>query len=779
MPVSRFRPLLPLLLAAVAMLPSGAPRAFAEEEKNGFVGQIKGFTHVDADRVTGRRKWSLRGDTAGPAPGDASGKRWQLAGLRLASFDKDGRSRLTVAAPAAIFDEPAKRASDSGRVSLEAEKLTLTGRDWVWTNTAAGDQIEIRAGVRVVLSADAAKPGAPAQSDTVIEAKSLRARSDEGGIALAFEGDVVVTRGDARVRADTVTTRVRGAGRAGLPGAADKDAVEAIHATGGVRLEHRSASISGNEATVLPATGEYTVSGDAVFRDLGENRIVVAGSTMRYAGATRHITVAPGADGRVNADLPAIDNPEPEARAHASGESLTIELTPAGNTLRLAGAVRITDPLHTLACERLEVDTPRRETDSVISLKTRTQPTRILAEDTVELVRDGKTVRCGRAEFLPPKNKVVLTGAPRGEVPDQHATFEAGRVTLDTLARTLVAESSTGRPVRVAFALPHSTRGPAKDAPPCVVEAGYLLASPAGASGATFEFEDRVTLEGDDLSGGCDRLGLEVEGATGGARGRLRRIVASGHVKLRQAAYSAEAGRAVILPGAILREANTREDNGLDGKTPAYVSLESAPDTPGVRTRVVLPPMTLPNLAGDGVLAGPSPTAASASPVTVEAEFQDLVVGRERLRAYARGEARIASEQLEGKAESIELVALAAPGTKPGATPRFAADQAVARGGVQVRLGERLATCDTLEIVPRESRITLAGRPHIDGWVDTPGVVRKTIGWTTAAGADGRPATAIRLKEERDPAAPLGGARPTVKIPLDGFPDLGRSLRKK
>ena len=777
-----------LLAAAVALAPCATDAAADREERASIIAEAKGIAFSGYDRdAAGRRRWAL--DAASAKPADKPGKRWQLDTLKLRTFDKSGAVDLRMAAPSATFDSESHRASDPGAVTLEGARISLTGTNWTWAHAGNTEVFEIKGGVHVTLRPPADKEN---KEPSVLEARTLRLEHTPAGDTLTFTGEVRITRAGATLGADTLTTVLKTDRRAGgsfAAASADKSAVEQITASGSVNIRHGNALITGARAEVTPASGLYAVTGDAEFQDLGERRIRVRGETIRYDAPANRITVAPDDDGRVHAELPSLDSAHDatdETRARAASDSLFVVLSKSAATLVMKGSVTIDDPQNRLRCGRLEVETPHADhgATGAAPLAAVRGVRRVIAEDTVELIRDRRTLRCGRVEMTPPNHRAVLTGAPRGEDAATGATLEADRMTLDSAEKTLFAEAGTNRPVRVTMPASALDRKARSDAAPVALEAGLLLATRPTESAAVFKFEDRVTLEGDALSGGCDRLGIEITHAKPGAENhtpaRIRRIEANGGVRLRQSAYAAEADHAEILPAPTLTELSVKEDNGLDGKSPFVVTLDVPPsdDPDAPRTKVTLPPMAIPRLES-GVAPEITAAEAKAAPVTVEARRQQLVVGRERLRAFASETVRVTSADFSGTCDSLEALATAVKSpAAPGRRPEFEADAIVARGAVRMKLGERTAAADTLEILPRDRRIALTGHPSLTGWVTAPGTAKKTVSWETSAGADGKPTTRIRLRDEAEAGMPEQILRPKIVIPAEIAPDLGRSLRK-
>jgi lipopolysaccharide export system protein LptA len=797
------RDLRPLLLSATVLLALPTGLALAAGDDSARVGSATGvtFSGYNTDDE-GRRLWTLTADKAAPLTGPGAGKKdWSLERVRIRLF---GKSPLTIAAPNAQYRGENRSANDSGPVTAEGEGVKLAGRDWFWQNGKDQvDTITINSDVRVTVT----PPGATGEkaSPVLITAKHLVARRDADGISLAFDGDVRLVsrmrgaRSDTVMSCDKLSTRVRGSGTGiGVSTKLGRDDIERIDAEGNVRLNDARMSITGTTGVVIPKQNLYSIIGDAEFRDFSDNRVKVNGEAMHYDRTAGRVRVDPktdAVDGRVTAELPCLDEKRrkgSDERANASGRKLEILIGPQSNTLLLTGDVRLVDPDYLGSCEKLSIETARKSGPGAdfVAIDNAREPVKsVIAEDSVTLTRDGRTIRCGRAEIFPKKSQTVLTLSPRAEDPTQGSSLEATRMTLDSsdkLAQKLTAESEPGKPVKVVLpSLPKSDAGtglPGVATGPTTVESGVLIMSRRGDIGV-FEFEDKVKITGTGLDGSCERLGVEVE-THGTGKGRapdrnIRRIVASGDVKLRQDAYAAEAARAEIFPNAKLKEFSVADDNGMDGKNPFFVSL-SRDETisPGLRTKVTLPSISMPGITGDAPEENKK-TDTAPVPTTIESDYQELVHGSERLRAFARGDVRLAAKDLIGRSASAELLATAKP-ANPGEKPKFTADSIdafVARGGVEVKFGERTAKADTLEIFPQKNTLALTGHPYLDGWTTGPGVERKILDWVREPGPDGKLGTKLHIREELRAGLPTQITRPRIILPTDGAPDLGRSLK--
>lgn len=793
------RDLRPLLLPAAFMLLLPAGPTFAGPDDAVRIGTATGVTFSGYSKDDeGRRQWTLSADTAAPLSAPGAGKNDRaLERVRIVTFDKTGRPALTIAAPNARYRADAKTASDPGPVVADGEGVKLTGRDWRWVNGEdKTDTITIDSEVRVTVTPPGAA-GAKAMP-VVITANHLVARmTPAGGMHLAFEGEVRLTRDSAILTCGKLSTRVRGSG-AGFAAKPGRDDVERIDAEGGVRLINKGTAITGRTAEVFPAKDLYSVNGDAEFRVFSDNRIRVNGEAMHYDRRSERIKVDPvagAADGRVSAELPCLDEKRKNSkdpaqaalRARVSGRDMEILVGTQSNTLVLTGDVRLVDPDYIGSCERLTVEAPRTKgpAGDFPSAGTRDEAVKsFVAEDSVVLTREGRTLRCGRAEILPKESLAILTLSPRAEDPAQGAAFEATRMTIDTsdpLAQKLTGESAPGKPVKVTLPGFGKTGASARpgEAPAgsTFVEAGLLVATKRADTGV-FEFEDAVKITGTGLDGSCDRLGVEID--TRPAAGKsdrdrhIRRVVAVGSVKLRQDAYAAEAGRAEIYPHAGLKELSVADDNGMDGREPFFVTLSRGDSGP--RPKVTLPTVALPALGGLAPKEIQNPDTPPAGAMTVESDFQEFVQGAERLRAFARGDVRLIAKGVDGRAASSELLATAkAP--KPGAKPVFSADTLVARGGVTVKFGEYNAKAATMEIFPAANRLVLSGSPSIDGMVATPGVERKVLEWTPEKGPDGKSNIRLHMTNEARAGFPSQIIRPQIRLPSESTPDLGRALK--
>lgn len=769
-----------LLLSAAALL--AALPAGASSDDAPLIGSASGvsFSGYDKEKSSdGRRRWALTADSAAPlrAPG-AGPKDYTLRTVRILTFEKSGATQAVITAPAADYLGESKTASHAETVTVEAYGTRLSGRQWSWVNASGRDTITFGADVKVRQSA----PDNPKADPVFIAARTLTATVEPAGILLTFQGDVRVVRGETLLTCDRLTTRARGSLAPGAAGRAGKDSVERIEAEGGVRLIDKGVVLTGKSAEVLPQKLLYSILGDAEFCEIGDRRVRVKGEAMRYDARSQRISVEPradSADGRVEAELPPLGSFRDKAAAasgapaRASGKALEILRTPEGNTLVFSGDVRLNDADYQGACERLSVfakdsgKTPSFKFDTPHdSIK------RILAEGDVTLNHKTGTVRCGKAEFFPLQNKVRLTLSPRAESPRDGASIEAHTVVLENDEEknedrlTATGAPDGGAPVSITLppvGILDKTRAGT------VVKARTLLVShPRAGKVGVFEFEHSVQIAGEGLEGSTERLGIEVESAGPGEKASLRRLVAVGDTRLQLDEYAVRTARAEIIPHASLKELRVADDNGMDGSAPLYVRL-SRDETaaPGVRPKVTHPPMPAPALGAAGIAA--PKTSAKGSPLTLEADEQELIRGEQRTRAFASGSVALRGDGFSCDAANAELLA-----TKRAGAAAFSLDTLVARGGVNARFGERTASAATMELFAALHRVVLSGAPRIDGWASPPGVERKTLEWTQSP-ADG--STAVRVRDEGRAGMPEGVMRPRIYLPKEAAPDLGRTLK--
>lgn len=831
------RPLLCLAASLPAVSP--VPAQAANDGASANISSATGITFAGYEKdASGRRLWLLSADRASPKPDPKAKNTWLLERIKIRAFDKSAAEMAVIAAPAAEYASDEKSAHDSGPVAVTGKMLTLSGRGWTWINPASNrHDITITSEVRVVVTPQSA-PGAKEKPAIVITANRLHAVMDTTGTRLEFSDDVRATQAETTVTCAKLSTFVKGAAGNFTPAKSGEIPVDRIDAEGGVSLTRKgTARITGRTATIIPNDGTYSVTGDAEFSDLTDNRVKVSGDSMVLRQTTPLgknnrsgvVTVTPKADakdGRVVAELPVFDpgranDPRNAAqRSHASGKTLEIDITPKGYEVRIDGDVHLTDPDYTGGCEKLTIETsPAGPGNEILGTKSKLEALRrIIAEDSVVLSRDGRTVSCERAEITTESksaSRIALTGAPRAEDARTGSVMNATRMTIirnrDEDTDSLVAESGPSSPVTLEVTPLRNSA--VKGLPPGTtrVEAAKAVAShrtpaPSLRRGGlkdigVFEFEGAVKLAGEGLSGSCERLGIEVGDYDTDIRRlqhRVHRIVAVGGVKLEQTGYTAEAGRAEIIPGAKLHELSVRDDNGLDGPAPFHVTLSTDESSPGLRPKTGVAGITIPTPGADRTASIRDEDKMEKSFTTVESDFQELIQGEERLRAFATGSVKIAGKDLRGTAASLELLGLKNPVAQkpPGKTPdgddKFAMNTLVARGGVEMFFldakngKENRAAADTFEISPgplakevskENGMLILSGHPVLDGWPTVPGSERKILRWNTVAGPDGKPRTELKLKDELSKGMPSQIIRPRLVVPIEGVPDLGRSLK--
>lgn len=829
------RPLLCLAAALPAVSPAQASAAGDGASAN--ISSATGITFAGYEKdESGRRLWLLSADRASPKPDPKLKNTWLLERIKIRTFDKKAREMAVIAAPAAEYSADEKSARDAGPVAVTGDMLTLSGRGWTWINSGSNKHdITLASEVRVVVSPQTS-PGAKAIAAIVITARRLHAVMDTAGTRLEFSEDVRVTQDDTVVTCAKLSTFVKGAAGNFAPTKSGEIPVDRIDAEGGVSLTRKGARITGRTATILPKDGTYSVNGDAEFSDIADNRVKISGESMVLKQTTPLgknnrsgvVTVTPktdATDGRVVAELPVFDPGRANdsrfdtQRSHASGRTLEIDITPKGYEVRITGDVHLIDPDYTGGCEKLTIETePPAVANEILGTKPKLEALRrIIAEDTVVLSRDGRTVRCDRAEITTESksaSRIVLTGAPRAEDSRTGSVMNATRMILlrnrDEDTESLTAESSPSAPVALDITPTGDLAGKGLPAGTTRVVAAKAAASYRTQTGArrrdglkgigVFEFEGAVKLAGEGLSGGCDRLGIEVGDYDTPVRRlqhRVHRIVAVGGVKLAQHGYTAEAGRAEIIPGAKLRELSVADDNGLDGPAPFHVTLSRDESSPGLRPKTGLAGIVIPTPGADRTASIRNEDNKEKSPTTIESDFQELIQGEERLRAFATGSVKIDSKDLRGTAASLELLELKQPvaGTapsSPASAGKFAMNTLVARGGVEMffrdaKTGkENRAAADTFEISPGplakevskdNGMLILSGHPVLEGWPTVPGSERKILRWNTVKDPKGNPRTELKLKDDLSKGMPSQIIRPRLVVPIEGVPDLGRSLK--
>ena len=98
-----------------------------------------------------------------------------------------------------------------------------------------------------------------------IDADQLSVSQTDG--TATFSGNVVITQGDMRLQAGTVTIRY----------SADQKAIESLHAEGGITLAAGTDAATADSADYLPDTGDLTLIGHVV---LTQGQAAISGERL-------------------------------------------------------------------------------------------------------------------------------------------------------------------------------------------------------------------------------------------------------------------------------------------------------------------------------------------------------------------------------------------------------------------------------------------------------------------------------------------------------------------
>jgi hypothetical protein len=299
---------------------------------------------------------------------------------------------------------------------------------------------------------------------------------------------------------------------------------------------------------------------------------------------------------------------------------------------------------------------------------------------------------------------------------------------------------------------------------------------------AEFDFAGAVTINGPELNGTCDTLGIlaDVKKATGAVASaatrtenlaRIHNLTAIGHVRLATADYIAQGGEAVILPRVALEEKSPRDDNGLDGHEPQFLTLRPHTSTPALRTRLTLLDTRKLKLNTRTPATAPTtpttPTAPDAAPpIHIDSDLLEIIGGAARSRFFLRGDVILTSEEIRARCDRVEgsiVQEKTTPADGTDAKPDYTFTRIIGYDNITlVDTKENRLTAQRLEVLPRQRKARLSGNPvaqRRDGTRVAPGKPLlydlNTRDWAMETNpADGTDPTPI--------------TQPSVRFPLKG-----------
>lgn len=581
----------------------------------------------------GALQWKLEADSAEADSGgsaDIRGALWNLSSLRLSTFDKSGKAFAEMTSPSGRFSPEKKEADSAAEVTLKGAGFLVRGKGWSWSGNGRENLIRVHDDVFVIIE----------QPDRKLTtcARRMTVRGETDRTTLVFSGNVRVFYGDIAMTCDALEIVVAGSGSGAtrLSESERKSSVEEklerVAGHGKVEIERGKTRLGGDSAEFLPRENLFRVRGNARLDEDG-GQIVVRGDEAVGKIEEKFIEVLasrpdasrPSASASVSVEMPSIlargkngaGSGGAPARTFVSGERMTVETSEEKNVVSLFGGVRVSDEAIRLESETLVVETdpssgnaPLLDVASADSSSEKPAVRSALAEGGVRVLYEGRELTCARAEVLPPKNLITLTGAPKVVSPEEKSSLSGDRVEV-LLDRDVIEVFSSDEDAperrRVEATLPAfdelsasdraSARKTAADAPAGTLISGDHLTLTRGSDLSTFDIFGNVDLRSAEVSGSCGRLLAYADPKTApAARGnakkspvsQIKKIIASENVKLEQNGCRLEGGRASITPAVTLQEW-VKEDRGdADGNSPFFVSVEPDRDT-GTRPRITFP----------------------------------------------------------------------------------------------------------------------------------------------------------------------------------------------
>lgn len=776
-----------LSFLAIGFLISGVTLVYGNDKKSRSVSietiqdlKLSGYNKDDG----GELQWRLEADSADTAgetkSADIKKALWNLSNLRLFTFGKYGRAFAKMTSPKGQFSPEKREADSDSEVEVRGDTFTVRGKGWSWSGQGHDNLIRVHSDVFVSLP----------QEHLTVRAKRLTIKGTDDRTELLFSGGVEVVYNEIFMTCETLEIVVFASGNRArelgeTSGEKKKDwrnAVSRITGRGEVIMRRKTTTLSGNSAEFLPqenlfyvrgnaklddSAGEIAVRGDEAVGKIEEHFVEVTATQPNNELPQSPIAVSVKMPSLVERQKSSVAGTPDAAHSVVSGKRMTVSLTEKENVLSLFGSVRVADSDIRIDADKLVVTTdPSGENDLLDISDEKSDSVSVhsaVAEGNVRADYSGRVLTCARADVFPQKKRILLTGTPRVESPQENSALSGDRVEV-FLDRDVIEvfseETADAKRKRVDVELPgfseiSSSRNNGKGVPAGVdktkISGDHLtLTRNGGDNLSTFDIFGNVEMSSAELSGTCGRILVFADAsalnrdknakrtASKSGISQIRKIIAAEDVVLKQNGYELTGGRATITPAVELHEwvASDRSDD--DGEMPCWVVLEPDPDT-GTRPRITFPgdaegsrlafalPMKpeekkkgvpkviVPKKDEDLPLTKkkkaepPKPAGVPAKKSYLESDAMELIAGKARARFFLRGEVILATEGgAHGMCDHVE--GLLSP---DGDGKEFEAKKVVCRGNVRLVHDGSEGKGDTLEIFPPENRAVLSGNAAI------------------------------------------------------------------
>lgn len=619
---------------------------------------VKGFQVTDHDRTTGRRKWSLSGETAQNASKDDV----LLTGARMAFFDDKGGTNLIVVTPKCVYRTKAKLVTSPEAIQVSTGNGGMSiegvGFEFLQADTSLIISNQVRATIRKDLAGSKSMLGG--------QTNALAAISGTHAESAAASNQVVHIFAD-QFRFQTNRGVFLGRVRVNDPQGTLVCEVLTIELTEPTRRIERITA----EQQVVVESGETRASGDKGVYELVGDRVTITGSPAWRLGAREgwadeliferatnrfralrnvRMRLPPGTlnqTGFLLSEKASSSSATESARRPADVVCDEFEFVSGspGKTASVTvcrGNVVIDDERGKLRCALLTIE-------STLDNK-RTE--RVVADRDVVLEQENNRVACQRAVYLAPVEQIELTGRPAWWVGSREGSSD--RITFDLKNRTYRAlgavemrlppgatgSSSWLLPVAAApvrgGASPPNPAVPANARPVEIVSDDFEFRSAPGTDGM-----DEAVYRGHVRIRDPERMTLECDTLTGRmlpGTSQMQTVVADQNVIIRSSDPRGErSGRGDVATYSAERE--EVEMTGADGVD--ILIREKSGDTRAHGKKIVY--ARLPDVA---VLSG-DPRITSPSGV-VTGETLVLDHSQSRLKATGYWKMRLKGQSLKG-----------------------------------------------------------------------------------------------------------------------------------
>lgn len=497
-------------------------------------------------------------------------------------------------------------------------------------------------------------------------------------------------------------------------------------------------SMDSPEAAIL--VQENRAVSDAPIQIIGES-FKISGIGWSWDGATRQIEVNSRSKVEFNQDLgDTLIEVGPSAAVGGEettiySQRLSLRTSPDGYFFEFTDDVRVESGDMELTSQSLvtiadapegrgksakpEVPTAESKLDSV---------RQIIAREDVMIRQVDRVIYAGEADFFPREESVHLSGLPRVEMP---GAFLSGETIRTHKGRVLVTGGESGGRAQMILTETGGLgiQGASTLSEETIVLADKILMRETEADNQ-FVFEGRVDVMSGAITQRSDKLtvlarGKSAESSDGeGLKiGEVYRLLAEGNVEIQQNTQRVSADEVTYHPleeSAVLI-GNPKVSDGdsvihgdrIDLK-PGKVIVRGSETEPVVVVLPVMPDLGYePSITASGALQSEPLEETQPAETVVKARTVEMIEHPEKTLFRFIDSVEVAATNLEATCQQMDVSASAADGSTD-LQRDLTVDRIVARDDVVILQKDRIATCDTADILPDAGKVILTGNASVD-----------------------------------------------------------------